>query len=242
MGGVIAKIAITNMYDLYIVDTHPPKFSTSKYCRHVSEVTENNFDIILLAIKPQDFPQVANEVAALCNKYTNIISIMAGIPIKRLQKAFPDTQSFARLMPNLGLENCYGVTLVLDNTQNKPVSEFIQSIFASNGNTVIPVESESDITKLTPFTGSGAALFLNLANILTKKLAHEFKIDKAQEIISSIMMQSINMAKTQTFDKAITKIASKGGITQAMLDNFSIDIDSSINAGQKRAKELEESL
>lgn len=244
IGGVIAKITLANAYGLHIVDKNQLNFSAPNHYRDILSVQNNDFDIILLAIKPQDFTKVINEIKALCGKQTNIVSIMAGISMQKLQETFPNAQGFARLMPNLGLESGYGITLVLDKTRHEKVDNFIKSVFASSGNIALPVQSDDEIARLTPFTGSGAALFLKLADILAKELAKESKIPAsgAQKITLSVLGQSLDMAKTRTFDEAIKKIASKGGITQAMLDTVLIDIENSLSAGQKRANELEKSL
>ncbi|MBT4056391.1 NAD(P)-binding domain-containing protein, partial [Candidatus Peregrinibacteria bacterium] len=65
-------------------------------------------DIYIMAIKPQDFPKAAKRLEDTKGKI--IISIMAGVPIARIQKACPGNK-IIRSMPNLGAKSAASMTI-----------------------------------------------------------------------------------------------------------------------------------
>lgn len=44
-------------------------------------------DVVVLAVKPQGFSELANEIKKTINKNALVISIMAGVSIKNISKA-----------------------------------------------------------------------------------------------------------------------------------------------------------
>ena len=76
------------------------------------------------------------------------------------------------------------------------------------------------------------------------------KVAVEKVVIENVMQQACKMLKSQSCNAAIEKIASKGGITQAMVNAVENDMQNiaskAIEAGQERAKslakEIEDSL
>ena len=56
-------------------------------------------DLVILSVKPQDYASVANELSALLQANQIVLSIMAGIPISKLQESLKH-DLIVRAMPN----------------------------------------------------------------------------------------------------------------------------------------------
>ena len=115
-------------------------------------------DILLLAIKPQIFDTVVNNITPNAN--STVISILAGVTIARLEQAFPH-QPVIRVMPNTPATVGQGMTAIAAGS--KAQEEHVQqakSIFSAVGEVVEVPESSMDA--VTGLSGSGPA-FVALA-------------------------------------------------------------------------------
>lgn len=123
------------------------------------EVTDNNnlaaqASILLLAIKPQMFEQV---VAGLSdsNPAQLVISILAGVSIFQLEKAFGD-QAVVRVMPNTPATVGAGMTAIAAGSHVRSEQlELATQIFQAVGEVVTVTESLMDA--VTGLSGSGPA-------------------------------------------------------------------------------------
>lgn len=60
-----------------------------------------HFETILLGIKPQQLAEAAPAISRLAPIQTSILSVLAGVDLETLDKAFPDAGGIVRVMPNL---------------------------------------------------------------------------------------------------------------------------------------------
>lgn len=114
--------------------------------------------ILLLAIKPQIFELVTSELSS--NPETTVISILAGVTLAKLERAFPQNPVI-RVMPNTPATVGQGMTAIALGT--KAGSEHLaqaQSIFTAVGEVVEVPETAMDA--VTGLSGSGPA-FVALA-------------------------------------------------------------------------------
>lgn len=127
------------------------------------EVTANNSvvvgrsQVVLLAIKPQIFEQVAAELmtTAAANQVSGqvVISILAGMPLKRLESAFPN-HPVVRAMPNTPATVGFGMTAIAPGHRAQSNHlEQARRIFAAVGEVVEVPESLLDA--VTGLSGSG---------------------------------------------------------------------------------------
>jgi pyrroline-5-carboxylate reductase len=124
------------------------------------EVTDDNnlaaiAPVLLLAIKPQIF---GNVVADLKQHDSNqlVISILAGVSIAQLERAFPAERAIVRAMPNTPATVGMGITAIAaGNHLRSEQLELATQIFQAVGEVVtIP---ESSIDAVTGLSGSGPA-------------------------------------------------------------------------------------
>jgi pyrroline-5-carboxylate reductase len=108
--------------------------------------------VLLLAIKPQVFDAVTSTIR-FENTNQMVISILAGVPLQRLEAAFPN-QPVIRAMPNTPATIGAGMTAIAPGQQVQPEQiQTAQQIFEAVGEVVeVP---ESLIDAVTGLSGSG---------------------------------------------------------------------------------------
>ncbi|MGI0485604.1 pyrroline-5-carboxylate reductase [Pantanalinema rosaneae CENA516] len=124
------------------------------------QVTDDNrlaaaSEVLLLAIKPQMFQTVIDRLQAdsAQSQPALVISILAGIPLAKLEAAFPG-QSIVRAMPNTPATVGAGVTAIAPGQHTQPAQiEQAQHLFAAVGEVVQVTESQMDA--VTGLSGSG---------------------------------------------------------------------------------------
>ncbi|MBD2329012.1 pyrroline-5-carboxylate reductase [Alkalinema sp. FACHB-956] len=111
-------------------------------------------DVVLLAIKPQIFFQVATELtASLPHTSAVLLSILAGTSIAQLEAAFPE-QPILRAMPNTPAQVGAGVTAIARGQHSQPHHvERARTILETVGSVIEIPESLMDA--VTGLSGSG---------------------------------------------------------------------------------------
>jgi pyrroline-5-carboxylate reductase len=110
--------------------------------------------VLLLAIKPQIFAKV---VAQLTQSHPTqlVISILAGVSIAQLERAFPD-RAVIRAMPNTPATVGMGITAIAAGQHVRPEQlELAEQIFQAIGE--VAIVSESLMDAVTGLSGSGPA-------------------------------------------------------------------------------------
>ena len=113
-------------------------------------------DLIILAIKPQDAPQVYEQIRDLIRKDQVLLSIMAGVRISTLQSAL-GLEKIIRAMPNLPAQISRGMT-VFTSTEAVSRDELtaVQNLLNTTGKTLF-VQDENLLDSATAISGSGPA-------------------------------------------------------------------------------------
>ncbi len=125
-------------------------------------------DIVVIACKPQFFPQVAPQIASNLRPGTLVISIMAGLSLARIAAAIaPAKAALVRAMPNTPLAVGYGVTALCHAPDvGEKDQERAMDLFAAAG-TLLPV-AEEQMDAFTAVCGSGPAYLFYLAEAMEK--------------------------------------------------------------------------
>jgi pyrroline-5-carboxylate reductase len=110
--------------------------------------------VLLLAVKPQIFGMVASAIERF-NPDQVIISILAGVSIAQLERAFPD-RAVVRAMPNTPATVGMGLTAIAAGSRVSAAQmELATEIFQAVGDVVTVPESLMDA--VTGLSGSGPA-------------------------------------------------------------------------------------
>lgn len=153
MGSVIAK-RIASKYEVFIFDKEAGKtknIAKGKVAKSISDLL-NNVNVIILAVKPQDFDVVLNEIKNNIDDKL-VISIAAGKTTKDIEKKLGRAKVI-RTMPNLLIRVGKGVTALCKGefATNNDLN-FARQIFNCLGVTL--VLEENMMNAVTAISGSG---------------------------------------------------------------------------------------
>lgn len=121
-------------------------------------------DALLLAVKPQDFEEAFSPISKEM-KGKLLISIMAGIPIKKLKELH--TGPVARVMPNTPLQVKAGVSAVCFSPDvSDEQKNFVKALFSRFG--IVEEVPEKLMDVVTALSGSGPAFVFVVINSLAE--------------------------------------------------------------------------
>ncbi len=213
-----------------------------KNLENISEI--NNYDVLIVALKPQSIPDVMPALSKDIKKSVIIISIVAGVSINYYQKYFSENK-ILRVMPNTPCLINKGISGISSSPKcsSKDI-EIAKAIFGTTGKVI--VIDEKKIDAVTALSGSGPAYFYHIADTYAKAAAAiGMDYDTALSLVTNTMLGSAEMILNSEHcpSELISKVKSPGGTTAAALEKLQVPeleaiIKNSIIAAENRAKEL----
>lgn len=201
-------------------------------------------DVVILAVKPQDFSFLAQQLKNFVNPSQIILSIMAGIGIDSIALQ-TGAKKIVRCMPNTPAKLGVGVTGFYCLNISDSESIYVKKLLESTGKAV-QLEQEGLLNAVTAISGSGPAYFYYFLRAMVQageKLG--MTKEMAKELACETMLGSYHLVvdSNADFDDLIKAVASKGGTTEAALNTFEKkEVSNSIQEGllnaEKRAWEL----
>jgi pyrroline-5-carboxylate reductase len=205
-----------------------------------------NSDVLLLTIKPQVFELVSAELEAADHQESNplVISILAGVTLSRLQRAFPH-QPIVRAMPNTAATIGASMTAIAPGKEVSPSHlSLARSILAAVGE-VVEV-SESLMDGVTGLSGSGPAFVAMMVEALAdggvaaglpRQLANQLAL---QTVLGTAqLLKESNLHPAQLKDRVTspggTTIA---GVAQLEKRGFRSAVMEAVRAASLRSQEL----
>ncbi len=235
---------ILNAYDLLLIEprleSHPQLMELG--FTWISRSIDNkigNCDIIIMAVKPQDFKTMSFELKKFLNDKQILVSIMAGISIENISEALNRTK-IVRSMPNTPAKLGFGITGFFSQDLSVNELDLIRKLLESTG-AAVELEKESLLNAVTALSGSGPAYFYYFLKSMVK--AGEelgLPLDLAHKLACETMNGSYQLIKDSnaTFDELIKAVTSKGGTTEAALGIFdAYNVSEGIKKGVLRAEE-----
>lgn len=218
-----------------------PKSKTSTF----DEVTELDSDLIIIAVKPQDFQNVVQNIQFRLKENQMVLSIMAGINIEKIQKSL-NHPFVVRAMPNsptlLGM-GITGYTAAEGISFSQLIN--IERLLNSTGRSVY-LEDENLLDGVTALSGSGPAYFYYIIDVMIKagiEMGIEENLSKL--FVKQTMLGAYHLINNseKNLEELIKDVASKGGTTEAALKTFEENhfkeiLKQGILNAEKRAKEL----
>ena len=209
------------------------------------EIKELEADLIIVAVKPQDFAFVAENLPFKIPENALVLSIMAGISIEKIQKNL-NHKLVVRAMPNsptlLGM-GITGYTAAPGIAFNQLIQ--VERLMNSTGRSVY-LEDENLLNGVTALSGSGPAYFYYIVDAMIKA-GIEMGIDEnlSKLFVEQTMLGAYHLINNseKSLEDLIKDVASKGGTTEAALKTFEENklkenIKKGILAAENRAKEL----
>jgi len=180
-------------------------------------------DIIIAAMKPQDFRQTFEATGNLFDKSKILMSLAAGLSIKSILSLLPDLDKVFRIMPNTPASIGKGVLGYCYSKSAKPYESLIQKLLSPMGDAV-HVEEGEGFEALTVACGSGVGFIFEFMIYWKEWLEeHGFHEDDAQSLTIDTFLGAALLAKkeeTITLEKLLSKVVSAKGVTAAGLSQI----------------------
>ena len=210
------------------------------------ELAGAQFDLIVLAVKPQLIPTVLPQYAGLLAEQGCLVSMAAGFAAASIE-AVVGERALVRIMPNMPVQIGKGVSALYANRycsaqQQKSVSK----LMATTGQ-LIWVDNEDDIDRLTAIAGSGPGYVFEIARCwMQAGQTLGFSEREAREMVLRTLAGSVELALASETPLSELRdgVISKNGTTQAGLAalnrDASLDIllQQTVDAAYARAVEL----
>lgn len=179
-------------------------------------------DIVILAVKPQDFNELSLELKEVLQANNIVVSIMAGMKMERIQTTLQH-ENIVRAMPNSPAELGMGMTAF---TASKSLTmeqvRKAENLLGTTGRTVF-FENENLLDAVTALSGSGPAYFFYIVKQMVEA-GKQMGFDEATAamLVKQTMLGSFHLLNTadKSLDELIKAVASKGGTTEAALTSF----------------------
>lgn len=263
MGSAIGE-RIKEKYSVFVYEKDNTKIKTTIGVTFLNCLNDllNKSEVIVLAVKPQDFNQILDNLKELV-KNKLVISIAAGKTTASIENILNNAK-VVRVMPNLAAKIGKAMSCLC---RGKYASEddlrLAVLIFNFIGETL--VIDEKMMNACTAISGSGPGFFFELIKDCPRKNWEEFagkefkpKLknaaknlgfnDMESEILSAsatggaLEMLRVSVKEGITAEQLRNQVTSKGGTTEAGLKvlNGNIDnLDATVKAALNRAQELE---
>lgn len=203
------------------------------------------FDLLILAVKPQDAEGACREIRAFISSTTVVLSVMAGITVARLS-AMLGHGKIARAMPTLGaMVGESATTFFCSEALSHQECAAVEKVLSSCGRSW-RVSRENLIDVATAVAGSGPAYFCWLAEQLEAvALESGLSAEEAHQIIVQTLYGTASYLKCSDTPFVVLRqrVTSQGGTTHAatsLLAQHETDVvvKEAVRAALRRAHEL----
>ncbi|MFC3419583.1 pyrroline-5-carboxylate reductase [Salinicoccus hispanicus] len=200
-------------------------------------------DYVILASKPQSFPDVAKRIRPYLEEKTKIVSVMAGTQIKTIRRELRTENPIARIMPNTNAMVQHSVSGIT-YSRNFPDKDQLVELMESFGTTV--VIEEDVMHNITAATGSGSAFLYYIYEKYAESLMElGFDEEEALFLTRNLVIGAGKMVEDSElpFSQLRKNITSKNGTTEAGLDALDGEgikriLTATLNAAANRSEEL----
>lgn len=241
------KFADAKDINLYDLDTSKCAAFLEKGCVACDNLISiaDNSDILVLAVKPQNYPDVLSQLSVVDCENKVFVTIAAGISISYIRTLIGYDVMAVRVMPNTPLLLSKGASAVCPSDNiNETDFKYVCDIFALGG--AVEVIDESHMNEIISINGSSPAYVYLFAKAM-RDYAVSCGIDdkKALNLICATFEGAAVMMKESgdDLDTLIKKVSSPGGTTIAALKSFEENgftdaVKSAMKACTDRANEL----
>ena len=205
--------------DMVVSDVSPARREFLKSEHGVTTLTDNvaaarDADVVVLAVKPQNLPQVTGELRGL-NPGQLVLSIMAGITLSSLCSGLGHS-SVVRSMPNMPVQIGEGMTVWTSTPETKEAQkEMARTVLGSLGKELY-VSEEKYIDMATALSAGGPAFLFLFAEALIDAGVHVgMPRPMSQELaIQTILGSALTIERTGKHPAELKNtVTSPGGTT-----------------------------
>ncbi|WP_291842031.1 pyrroline-5-carboxylate reductase [Maricaulis sp.] len=239
------------------IDAMPARFTTvnrsgralpagTEHVDGVDTLAGRRFDVIILAVKPQQIPDVLPAYASLLAEDGCHVSIAAGFSSASIAAIVGD-RPVLRLMPNLPALIGRSVNGIYANSACSDRHRDIGDQLARATGTPVWLDSEDELDRLTAVAGSGPGYVFEIArSYIAAAEGLGFSNETARALVLETMGGAIEMAARSDEDVAELRnsVMSKKGTTEAGINALRRDgqldalLTETVQAAYERAVEL----
>lgn len=200
-------------------------------------------DYVILASKPQNFPEVADRIRPHIEEKTKVISVMAGTQIKTIQAELGTNNPIARVMPNTNAMVQHSMSGITYSDNFRDRDELVE-LMESYGK-IVEVE-EDEMHNITAATGSGSAFLYYIYEKYAESLVElGFTDQQATFLTKNLVIGAGKMVEESglNFNELRKNITSKNGTTEAGLNALDGDgiqkiLIATLEAARNRSQEI----
>ena len=178
-------------------------------------------DVIFIATKPNQVLGVLEEIKPFVTSEKLVVSIAAGVNIKKIETCLQEGCRVIRVMPNTpalvgeGMSGMVGGSNVYDDDLR-----FVKTLLSTIGKCII-VNSEVQLDIVTAISGSGPAFFYKVINEIARageKLGMNYDDALLLSIQTAIGSAKMAISRNVSMEQLIANVATKGGCTAVGVD------------------------
>ncbi len=226
MGGAIVRGAIKSRVldavDILIIDQSPAvrdAFEEAGCAVSKSLADAHGHEQILLAIKPQQFANVAEAIGELQDQ-TIVITVMAGISSASIRRRLGDHARVIRVMPNTPCQIGEGMSgIALGEGAAPEDKQLANDLFSAIGD-VLHVQ-EGQMHAVTAISGSGPAYLFLLAESMQQAAEQMGLHGSGARLMVSQTLYGASRLLRETDNRAVDlrqAVTSPGGTTAAAIE------------------------
>lgn len=219
--------------------------------RHEVTFAQNNVeavtdcDVVVIAVKPQDFAGLAQEIRPHLKPGVLAVSVAAGVTTAHMRQGLGDNVRTVRVMPNTPATIGRGVCAVSGGEgSDERDLDLVAELLAGTGTVeVVPEDLQNTVTAIS---GSGPAYVFYLIEAMTRAgVEGGLHAGVAQRLATQTVAGAAAMAASGEEDPAELRrrVTSPGGTTAAAIAEFDVrGVGEGIIAGARKAWERSQEL
>lgn len=228
MAGAIIKGLVKNKIGESIIATKAEKEGVEERSKElgIEIILDNkelvkNSNVIFIAVKPNQVLGVLEEIKPFVTQDKLIVSIAAGVTLKKLESNLPENTRVIRVMPNTPALIGEGICGIVGGSHLYKYDVSIIADWLEYLGECIVFDDEAQLDIVTAISGSGPAFFYKVMNDIARageKLGMDY--DKALLLSIQTAIGSAKMALNRdiSMEQLISNVATKGGCTAVGID------------------------
>lgn len=188
-----------------------------------NEAVVDAADVVILAVKPQDLAAAVENISTSFGEEQMVISLAAGVTLRRLKKLLPHCKHIVRVMANTPARVMQGSFAYCSNAPNIRTDLFMERLFKPLGLT-LKLEEGDAFEAFSVASSAGVGFVFELMIYWQEWLEeHGLESGIAQELTVHTFLGAAALAlksMPQSLEDLQTKVTSKKGITAAGLDSM----------------------
>ena len=244
------KAGVAKPSDIMVSDVAEARREQLSVDYGVGTTTDNaqavsNADVVVLAVKPQVFSDVAAPLKGTLDSSQTVLSIMAGVSIERIASQLGH-DAIVRVMPNTAAFVAEAMSVwTASSAVADEAKQAIAGLLGAMGRE-LEVSDESYLDMATAVSGSGPGfVFYFLESLIDGALKVGFEREQAEALAVQTLYGAACLARESDKDAGALRemVTSKGGTTAAglqKLDDAGVRdaMISAVVAAHERSKEL----